>query len=63
MVEGGAGGDLLRGGPDNDLLDGIAGETTNTTDEIHCGGGTDVVEASRGDQVASDCETVRRRDL
>jgi len=63
LVEGGAGGDLLRGGPGNDLLQGIAGEATDTTDRISCGAGTDTVEASQGDRVALDCETIRRHDL
>ena len=62
MVEGGGGGDLLLGGPGDDHLNGISGETSATTDEIRCGIGNDVVVATRNDLVAGDCETVTRQN-
>jgi hypothetical protein len=54
---GGAGGDLLLGGSGGDQ---IGDPGPGLLDSIFCGTGVDFVEASPGDFVASDCETVER---
>lgn len=49
-----AGNDLLLGGPGSDLLDGGPGNDT-----LRCGAGPDIAQASPGDRIGRDCETVR----
>ncbi len=57
-LNGGAGRDRLTGGAGADRLDARDG---HAGDVIACGSGRDVVLADRGDRVARDCESVRRR--
>jgi Ca2+-binding RTX toxin-like protein len=54
-LTGGPGADRLYGGDGPDVLRGGPG-----ADVIRCGGGRDTVVATAGDQVAPDCEVVRR---
>jgi Ca2+-binding RTX toxin-like protein len=54
-VLGGAGDDDIRG---NDTILASSGDAAR--DVITCGGGRDTVESDRGDEVADDCERVRR---
>ena len=50
--------DLLSGGAGNDTILASIGNTVQ--DVITCGDGRDTVEADKGDDVADDCERVRR---
>jgi Ca2+-binding RTX toxin-like protein len=50
--------DTLSGGEGNDTI--LAANGKAARDVIFCGDGRDAVEADRGDEVASDCERVRR---
>ncbi len=59
-LTGGAGRDTVLGGAGGDLL----GSVDRTEDEVRCGAGRDratVDGGVRGDRVAPDCESVRRR--
>jgi|GEM_PF-1825043 len=65
-LSGAGGADTLVGGPGRDTLDGGAGDDTllsfanapGIVDDATCGSGDDIVQASRQDHVASDCEHV-----
>ena len=64
-IAGEDGNDRLKGGGGKDTLDGDAGDDLidgrgdgRTADKITCGDGDDTVRASRGDEVAADCEHV-----
>ena len=48
--------DTISGGPGNDRINVVRGDI----DSVRCGAGHDVVFADPGDQVARDCEDVRR---
>jgi Ca2+-binding RTX toxin-like protein len=50
--------DRLSGGAGNDTILSSSGDAAR--DIITCGDGRDTVEADRGDEVADDCERVRR---
>ena len=66
-LRGEGGNDVLYGGPGTDILEGGAGNDVihsrgdRTKDRVTCGRGRDTVYADRLDQVARDCEVVRRR--
>jgi hypothetical protein len=62
---GGGGSDILTGGGGADILSGDAGgdfifARDGAVDDIHCGGGTDAVQADWNDTVDADCENVER---
>ena len=65
-LRGEGGNDVLYGGPGTDILDGGAGNDViysrgdRAKDKVSCGRGRDTVYAERLDQVARDCEVVRR---
>jgi Ca2+-binding RTX toxin-like protein len=64
-LDGGNGNDTLDGGPGRDLVLGGPGFDTISSrdgarDRIRCGTGDDLVLADRRDDVASDCELLRR---
>ena len=59
-MEGEEGNDTLVGGPDDDFIDAAAGESPGSVDTVNCGTGVDEVLANASDQVAADCEQVRR---
>jgi Ca2+-binding RTX toxin-like protein len=70
---GGTGQDTLVGGPKSDVIfaiDAIQGADEDTPDEtippeedeIECGGGKDTVYADKKDDVAKDCEKVKKKE-
>lgn len=64
-VHGLGGADVLRGGPQSDVIDAGSGDDTvlvrgGGVDAVSCGPGRDVVVADRADRVARDCERVSR---
>lgn len=68
QLVGGAGNDTIDGGAGNDFLNGNAGNDTinaqdGYADFVTCGAGTDVANVDSLDTVASDCETVNRKDV
>lgn len=66
FIVGGAGNDRIRGGGGRDIISGSAGNDTIHTghdlaiDRVNCGPGFDTVRAGLLDNVANNCETVRR---
>jgi hypothetical protein len=64
-ISGGRGGDLLIPGPDRDHVSANRGNDSISLrdghrDTVNCGGGRDVVRADPVDEVARNCERVRR---
>lgn len=57
VIAGGGGSDRVAAGPGNDRI--FAQDRKR--DRLRCGAGIDLIMADRGDQVATDCEHVRRR--
>jgi Ca2+-binding RTX toxin-like protein len=55
-IVGGPGSDIIVGGNGNDRINAVDGEV----DHIACGAGRDKVKADAIDDVASDCEVVKR---
>jgi hypothetical protein len=55
-IAGGAGADVLEGGPQDDVIDARDG----TADVVTCGGGSDTVLADTVDTVSPTCEAVQR---
>jgi Ca2+-binding RTX toxin-like protein len=55
-IVGGAGADVLEGGPQDDVIDARDG----TADVVTCGGGSDTVYADTVDSVSPTCEAVQR---
>jgi Big-like domain-containing protein/hemolysin type calcium-binding protein len=55
-IFGGAGADVLEGGPQDDVIDARDG----TADVVTCGGGSDTVYADTVDSVSPTCEAVQR---
>jgi Ca2+-binding RTX toxin-like protein len=54
-LAGNAGNDVVLGGSGNDTIN----VRHHGLDKVRCGGGHDVVKASRNDKVASNCEVVK----
>jgi hypothetical protein len=67
VLRGNGGGDLLEGSGGDDTLSGGSGpdrlearDSNRFVDQVRCGGGADVAVVDAGDQVARDCDRVRR---
>jgi Ca2+-binding RTX toxin-like protein len=64
-INGGPGNDRIEGGLDNDVIAGDEGDdrisvAARGTDRVACGPGHDIVFTSPEDEIAADCEDVRR---